>query len=228
MDLGLSIAASGMVAEQVREDQLANDLSNASTPGYKPTEDTQSAFGALLLRTAGQTDGSIDANTEIVGQTPNLTQGPLEVTNEPLDFSISGSGFFAVHTSAGTRYTRDGQFTESAQGYLVDANGNEVLGQSGQPIKVATDGTVPASSLGVFKLAKPVVQGDNLYSGGASGKDSGVVQSGQLEGSGVDAASTMVNMISTLNTYQSGQQAIQAINQTLQEAASQAGSLGGG
>jgi flagellar basal-body rod protein FlgG len=228
MDLGLSIAASGMVAEQVREDQLANDLANASTPGYKPTDDAQSAFGALLLKTAGQTDGTVDANTQITGQSPNLSQGALEVTNEPLDFALTGSGFFAVRTSAGERYTRDGQFTESAQGDLVDANGNQVLSQSGQPIKVAADGTVAASALGVFKVAAPVVQGDNLFAGSSSGKDTGIVESGQLEGSGVNAATTMVGMIASLNTYQAGQQAIQAINQTMQESASATGALSGG
>ena len=49
MDLGLSIAASGMVAEQVRQDQLSNDLANASTPGYKPDESPQHSFGQVLM-----------------------------------------------------------------------------------------------------------------------------------------------------------------------------------
>jgi len=228
MDVGLSIAASGMIAEQVREDQLANDLANASTPGYKPTADVQSAFGTLLLQSQAQTVGSLDTNTEITGQVPNLSQGGLEITNEPLDFAISGSGFFAVHTSTGVQYTRDGQFTQSATGDLVDANGNEVLSQSGQPIKVASDGTVAASALGVFNIPKPVLVGNNLFSGSASGKATGIAQSGVLEGSGVNAATTMVGMIAALNTYQAGQQAIQAINQTMQESASSAGALPGG
>jgi flagellar basal-body rod protein FlgF len=227
MDVGLSIAASGMIAEQVREDQLANDLANASTPGYKPTVDVQSAFGTLLMQSQGQTVGSIDTNTEITDQSPDTAQGGLEVTNEPLDFAISGTGFFGVRTSTGVQYTRDGQFSESAQGDLVDANGNEVLGQNGQPIKVAADGTVAASALGVFNIAKPVVQGDNLFSGSSSGKANGIVQSGSLEGSGVNAATTMVDMIASLNTYQAGQQAIQTINQTMQESASATGSLSG-
>jgi flagellar basal-body rod protein FlgG len=227
MDVGLSIAASGMIAEQVREDQLANDLANASTPGYKPTDDVQSAFGTLLMQSQGQTVGSIDTNTEITGQVPNLSQGGLETTNEPLDFAISGTGFFGVRTASGVQYTRDGQFTQSAQGDLVDANGNPVLSQSGQPIKVAADGTVATSSLGVFNVPKPTIVGDNLFSGAAGGKANGIVQSGALESSGVNAATTMVDMIASLNTYQAGQQAIQAINQTMQQSASAAGALSG-
>ena len=49
MERGLYIAASGMLAEQVRQDQIANDLANASTPSYKPDRAAQSVCGALLL-----------------------------------------------------------------------------------------------------------------------------------------------------------------------------------
>jgi flagellar basal-body rod protein FlgF len=228
MDLGLSIAASGMVAEQVREDQLANDLANASTPGYKPTVDTQTAFGALLLQSQGRSLGAVDTQTQITGQSLNLAQGALQTTGEPLDFAITGTGFFGVRTANGVRYTRDGQFSESASGELTDANGNQVLGQNGQPIKVAADGTVAASALGIFNVPKPLAEGDNLFSGTASGKANGTAESGALESSSVDAATTVVDMIASLNTFQAGQQAIQAINQTLSESASSTGSLGGG
>src|SRR5947208_2957233 len=50
MDRGLYVAASGMLAEQARQDALANDLANASTPGYKADRTTQRAFADLLLR----------------------------------------------------------------------------------------------------------------------------------------------------------------------------------
>ena len=48
MDRGLFIAASGMLAEQVRQDQIANDLANASTAGYKADRTTQQSFGSML------------------------------------------------------------------------------------------------------------------------------------------------------------------------------------
>jgi len=115
----------------------------------------------------------------------------------------------------------------SAQGLLVDSRGEEVLGQSGAPIKVGADGTVPAATLGVFNVPGAVKQGENLYEGAASGQAPGSVRSGVLEESGVDPAKVMVEMMGSLRTFQSGQQAIQAIDQTLQEAASQVGSLTG-
>lgn len=227
MDLGLYIAASGMVAEQVRQDQLANDLANASTPGYKPDESPQRSFGEVLLSNSQGTPavGTVNAGVELGKTYTDMTAGTIQDTGQPLDFAIQGSGFFAVQTAQGVRYTRDGQFTTSAQGTLTNANGNSVLDQSGKPIKVPAGGGVSASALGVFAVPDAAKQGENLYGGTKSSGATGAVRQGALEGSGVDAAKVMVNMITSLRTFQSGQQAIQAIGQTLQQASTQVGSV---
>jgi flagellar basal-body rod protein FlgF len=227
MDLGLYIAASGMVAEQVRQDQLANDLSNASTPGFKPDYSPQHSFGAILLaNTEGGTSvGSVNEGVSLGKAVTNMTPGTLQETGEPLDFAIEGNGFFAVKTAQGVRYTRDGQFTRSAQGVLTDTSGNPVLGAKGAQVKVPATGTVPATAVGVFEVPGAVKQGENLYTGKAAGKASGSVRQGSLEGSSVDTANAMIEMITSLRSFQSGQQAIQSISQTLQEAASQVGSM---
>jgi flagellar basal-body rod protein FlgF len=227
MDLGLDIAASGMVAEQVRQDQLANDLANASTPGFKPDESPQHSFGAVLMANTegGTAIGSVNEGVALGKTFTNMTPGTMQETGEPLDFAIVGDGFFAVKTPQGVRYTRDGQFTTSAQGVLTDTSGDPVLDANGAQIKVGAAGTVPASAVGVFEVPGAVKQGENLYTGTAAGKPSGTVRQGSLEGSGVDAAKIMVEMITSLRSFQSGQQAIQAIGQTLQESASQVGSL---
>ncbi|HEV3034794.1 MAG TPA: flagellar hook-basal body protein [Solirubrobacteraceae bacterium] len=227
MDLGLDIAASGMVAQQVHQDQLSNDLANAATPGFKPDETPQRSFGSMLLANTqgGAVVGSVD-EAVVLGKTyTNMTPGTMQETGEPLDFAIEGSGFFAVNTPQGTRYTRDGQFTTSAAGLLTDANGNPVLDAKGAQIKVGAGGTVPASAIGVFEVPGAAKQGENLYTGTAAGKPTGTVRQGSLEGSGVDGAKVMVEMITSLRTFQSGQQAIQSIAGTLQVAASQVGSM---
>jgi flagellar basal-body rod protein FlgF len=227
MDLGLYIAASGMVAEQVHQDQLANDLANASTPGFKPDETSQHSFGEVLLANTegGGAVGSVDEGVALGKTYTNMTPGSMQETGEPLDFAIEGNGFFAVKTPQGIRYTRDGQFVTSAKGILTDANGDPVLNAKGAQIKVSADGTVAAGALGVFEVPGAVKQGENLYTGTAAGKPSGTVRQGSLEGSGVDAAKVMVEMITSMRSFQSGQQAIQAIGETLQEAASQVGSV---
>jgi flagellar basal-body rod protein FlgF len=227
MDLGLNIAASGMVAEQVRQDQLSNDLANASTPGFKPDETPQHSFGEVLMANTegGAAVGSVNEGVALGKTYTNMTPGTMQETGEPLDFAIEGNGFFAVKTPEGIRYTRDGQFTTSSAGVLTDTSGDPVLDAKGAQIRVSANGTVPAGTVGIFEVPGAVKQGENLYTGTAAGKPSGTVRQGSLEGSGVDAAKIMVEMITSLRSFQSGQQAIQSIGQTLQEAASQVGSL---
>ena len=228
MDSGLYIAAQGMLAEQVRQDQLANDLANASTPGYKSDRATQQSFGSLLLQNTatGQTVGAISTGTRIDKITTDLSPTALQQTGQTLDFGIAGDGFFGVRTAAGVRYTRDGQFSTNTAGFLVDAKGNEVLGQGGGPIRVGTKG-VPASALGVFKVSGAAKQGDNLFSGTAAGRATGVVKQGELEESGVDPVRTMVDMMGSLRAYEASQKAIQSIDETLQKSANSEASLGG-
>jgi flagellar basal-body rod protein FlgF len=227
MDLGLYIAASGMVAEQVRQDQLSNDLANASTPGFKPDETPQHSFGEMLMANTegGAAVGSVNESVALGKTYTNMTPGTMQETGEPLDFAIEGNGFFAIKTPEGIRYTRDGQFTTSSAGVLTDTSGDPVLDAKGAQIRVSANGTVPAGTVGIFEVPGAVKQGENLYTGTAAGKPSGTVRQGSLEGSGVDAAKIMVEMITSLRSFQSGQQAIQSIGQTLQEAASQVGSL---
>jgi flagellar basal-body rod protein FlgG len=230
MDAGLYIAAQGMLVEQVRQNQLANDLANASTPGYKPDRTTQQDFGSLLLSNtqSGQSIGSLSTGLRVGNIVTDLAPGTLNHTGQPLDFGISGTGFFAVQTAQGVRYTRDGQFSASAQGSLVDAQGNQVLSPSGAPIPVSAQGTVPASALGVFNVTGATKQGYNLYTGTAAGRATGTVQQGALEASSVDAVQTMTDMIASLRAYESGQKAISSIDETLQASAQSVGSLGGG
>jgi flagellar basal-body rod protein FlgF len=229
MDTGLYIAASGMLAQQVREDQLANDLSNASTPGYKSDSSVQSAFGAMLLSNTatGQQIGTIDTGVQLGSPVTNLTPQTLSSTNQPLDFGIAGAGFFAVRTAQGVRYTRDGQFQENSKGLLTDGQGDPVLSQNGATITVSAQGTVPASSLGVFNVTNVAKQGDNLYTGSPAGRGTGTVKQGELENSAVDPVMTMTNMISSLQTSQAGENAIQTIDNTMQESAQSVGSLTG-
>jgi flagellar basal-body rod protein FlgG len=229
MDRGLYIAASGMLAEQVRQDQIANDLANAATPGYKADRTTQTTFNSLLLANSvtGQTVGSQSTAVEVGEVTTDFTPQPARDTGEPLDFAIVGEGFFAVQTAGGTAYTRNGQFMADAQGRLVTAQGDPVLGRGGAPIRVGADGTVDPRKLEVVGLRNPRKTGDSLVTGtpaGAAGL--GQVRSGALEGSGANATTAMVDMISSMRAYEAGQKVIQTIDDTLGKASTQVGSLG--
>ena len=227
MDAGLYIAAQGMLAEQVRQNQLSNNLSNASTPGFKPQMAEQQSFDSLLLNNTatGQSIGSIQTGVSIKRVDTDTAPAALHQTGQPLDFGIAGQGYFAVRTGQGVRYTRDGQFSSNAGGDLVDSNGNLVLSQNGAPVRVNARGTVEPGALGVFNVPGASEEGDNLFAGTAQGRATGVAHSGELEDSGVDPISTMTDMIASLRAYQSGQSAIQSIDQTMQEDASSVGSV---
>jgi flagellar basal-body rod protein FlgF len=226
MDRGLYIAASGMLAEQIRQDQIANDLANASTPGYKSDRTTQRTFNDLLLRNSanGATVGPQSTAVQVDRTVTDFTPAPVRDTGEPLDFAVVGEGFFAVQTGQGTRYTRNGQFALDAQGRLVTAQGYAVLDANNQPIASA-NGTVDPRRIGVFALSSPRKEGDSLVTGTPAGAAGGTVRSGALEGSNADAARSMVDMIDSMRAFEAGQKVIQAIDDTLGKAATQVGAV---
>jgi flagellar basal-body rod protein FlgG len=231
MDRGLYIAASGMLAEQLRQEQIANDLANASTPGYKSDRTSQRSFGELLLAntTTGAAVGGSGLAVQVSAIETDFTAQPVRVTGQPLDFAIEGDGFFAVQTERGMRYTRNGQFTVSPQGTLVTALGDQVLDRNGRAIRVGADGRVDRNLLGVVLLANPRKEGDSLVTGTPGGQGiAGQVRSEALEGSGADAARAMVDMIASLRSFEAGQRAITTIDSTLEKAANRVGSVSGG
>jgi flagellar basal-body rod protein FlgF len=228
MDRGLYLAASGMLAEQVRQNQIANDLANASTPGYKADRTTQQSFGQLLLNNSqtGQAIGSQSTAVQVTGEVTDFSPQPVKDTGEPLDFAITGDGFFGLQTANGTRYTRNGQFSADAQGRLVTADGDRVLGRNGRPLTIGADGKVDPRNLGVVLLTNPRKGGDNLVTGTPgrpAGLLAGQVRSGALEGSGADPTQAMVDMIASMRAYESGQKVIQTIDGTLAKASSEVG-----
>jgi flagellar basal-body rod protein FlgG len=238
MERGLYIAASGMLTELIRQDQIAHDLANASTPGYKAERSTQQSFGELLLanRSTGETVGPLGLGAAITGVRTDLTQAPLRETGEPLDVALAGSGFFAVRSPDGVRYTRAGQFALGANGTLTTATGLPVLDDRGQPIVVkggdptiAADGTVSVNGrsiakLGIVDLRNPLKQGDTLFAGTPAGRPAQTaIKQGFLEGSGVQPAQAMVDMMTSMRAFESVQRVIRTIDETLQKGISTGG-----
>jgi flagellar basal-body rod protein FlgF len=227
MQRGLYIAAAGMVSEMARQDLIANNLSNASTPGYKADRAAQRSFGDLMLvnTATGAPVGPLGLGSRIERQVTDMAPAPLRETGEPLDFAIQGDGFFAVQTARGIRYTRNGQFGRAADGSVVDQQGNRVMGQNGAPVRVAAGGTVDPARIGVFAVPNARKVGDGLFQGAAAGRGAGQVRSGALEASGSDPARTMVDMMASLRAFEAGQKVIATIDSTLGKAANQVGGL---
>jgi flagellar basal-body rod protein FlgF len=244
MDRGIYIAASGMLAEQVRQDQIAADLANASTPGYKADRSAEKSFGELLLRNRedGSVVGPLGLGTRVDKVVTSLAQAPLRQTDEPLDVALEGDGFLAIQTPQGVRYTRDGQMVVDAQGRLatasyqqpvLDQTGRPIVVGSGQDVSIAADGTVQSGGravgrLGVFALANAKKFGDNLFTGTPGARPAATqVRQGFLEASGVDAARAMVDMITSLRQFEASQRVIHAIDETLGRGIQAGGPNGG-
>ena len=229
MERGLYIAATGMISEMVRQDQIANDLANASTAGYKSDRSTQRSFGDLLLSNtvSGQPIGALGMGSEIDSIVTDTTPAAIRDTGEPLDFAIQGDGWFGVQTPQGVRYTRNGQFGLSPQGTLIDGMGNPVLGRGGGPVRAKADGTVDPQRVGIFNVTGARKVGDSYVTGAAGGQAQGVVRAGALESSNANPSRTMVDMIASFRAFESGQRVIKTIDETLQKASNSVGSVTG-
>src|SRR3954464_5684015 len=227
MERGLYIAASGMLAEMVRQDQIANDLSNASTPGYKADRATQRSFGDILLANTvdGQTIGPLGLGPRIDTIVTDDSPAPARDTGEPLDFAVVGEGWFRVATPQGVRYTRNGQCALPPQGFLIDGMGNQVMGQGGGPVRAGAGGKVDPRQIGIFTLTAVKKIGNSYVTGAAGGKATGTVRQGALEGSNADPARSMVDMIASFRAFESGQRVIRTIDETLAKASNVVGGM---
>ena len=148
---GAYSALSGMQTRLEELDRIAGDLANIGTPGYKiGRASTQAAerdsFGAAL-------DSAIDVVPGVARI--DFRPGTIATTGRDLDVAIDGTGFFAIETETGERYTRSGNFTRRADGVLATTNGEAVLGDAGQ-IKLGT-GEVRIESDGAVKTGGVVV-----------------------------------------------------------------------
>jgi flagellar basal-body rod protein FlgG len=156
-------AGSGMTAQQLNVDNIAHNLANANTVGYKAR---RAQFQDLLYQTliqpgasAGQqtvvpTGLQLGLGTRAASNEILFTQGNFSATENPLDLVIQGRGFFQVRRPSGElAYTRAGTFHLDRDGNLVTLDGDAVEPQvtipaDAQSISVAADGTVSYSQPG--------------------------------------------------------------------------------
>jgi len=206
-------AATGMAAQQTNVDNIANNLANANTAGFKSR---RAQFQDLLYQSMVQ-PGTASGQQTIVPTGLQLgmgtrassneiifSQGNFSQTSNPLDLVIQGNGFFQVLRPTGDiAYTRDGSFQLDKNGNLVTGSGDPVQPQitipsNAQAINIATDGTVsytlpgqPAAQLaGQMQLA--IFQnpaglnsiGQNLYTPTDASGDPIVANPGGQEGIG--------------------------------------------
>ncbi len=145
---GIYSSASGMIPGVRKQEILANNISNASTPGFKKDmlfvkELTKAQKKAITTRTDWENPMSNKVFTD-------YSQGTFDKTGNPLDLAIDGEGFFTLQLDDGsTVLTRSGSFVVDNTGLLSFPEGAKVMGESGA-INVG-NGNVSVSQTGIVE-----------------------------------------------------------------------------
>jgi flagellar basal-body rod protein FlgG len=246
-------AASGMRAQQMNVDTIANNLANVNTSGYKRS---QVMFQDMLydnVRSPGGAQGGgatvpsgvqMGLGTRMVSISKVFSPGKLQVTNREMDVAIEGEGFFKINLPDGTSaYTRDGAFTRSSEGVMVNSDGYALDGvsafsENATSISISPSGTISETvngattekgTIALYRFANPSglqAKGSNLFEpSGASGTAQegvpgadgfGKLQQGLLETSNVEVVEEMVNLIVAQRAYEMNTKAVQASDEMLQ------------
>ena len=237
MDNASTIALSRVVVQQRALDVAAGNLANTSTPGYKAE---RVVFSDWLSRQSGTDIPAGDRNLAYVQDRATYrdqANGPLEQTGNPLDLALSGNGYFTVSTPRGPRLTRAGRFSLQSDGTIADTDGNTLLDSTGQKLTVsptdtrltvAADGTLSSENgqigkIGVVVPSDPYqmqAEGGRLYAANtptASVTAPQVVQ-GAVEGSNVQAAGELTNLLAIQREFQFATQFVEAEGQREQSA----------
>lgn len=232
-------AAAGMKGQQVRLDTIAANIANTNTVGYKSVRaDFKDALYSAMDNPAGDSEAAnLRAGSGVLlsATTTDCSDGAFLSTGVPMDFALSGNGYFTVETPAGEKlYTRNGNFSVSAENgdsYLVTAQGYYVLDDTGSRIRLpqetesisvtqsgelsTPDGTI--ATLGISGFSNPDgldAAGDTCYretanSGTAAPATGVTVVQGSLEQSNVELAQEMTLLIRAQRAYSLASKALQ-------------------
>lgn len=254
---GLYTAYTGMKNEQKRLDIVANNLANAATVGYKKESVTNQSFDEVL--TIKIRDDSEAYNDRPIGRMnlgvklgevyTNYNQGSIRQTSNTYDMALDGKGFFNIAVSnrfgeVSTKYTRNGSFTMTNDGFIVDKDGNRLLGEGGEIIvpteaaEVIVDESGGVYADGTFIDTILVTDfedydylskfGDTMVEplDGAIETETGArIRQGFTEQSNVNVVTEMVDLINITRTYEANQKVIQSIDKSLDLAANSVGKI---
>jgi len=235
MDRMIYLSMAGAKATMQRQETLAHNLANASTPGFRAE---MTAFRAVPVLGLG-------ASTRVYAleSTPgyNAEPGAVQPTGRNLDVALRGNAWLAVQGLDGTEaYTRAGTLDVDAEGLLITKTGLSVLGDGGPitipanaQVQIAPDGTISAAvgnhkpqSVGKLKLVTPetpLQRGeDGLFrapEGDLSADPNARLQDGALEGSNVSAVETMIAMIAASRQFEQQMKMVHSAQEKEQAAA---------
>lgn len=203
----------------------SHNMSNVSTTGFKRDVTGKNSFDVYMkMDNYYHVPKIVITNNNDIDKHTDFASSSVKVTNNPLNVSLRGNGFFVINTSQGEVYTRNGDFRLDSQGRLVTQDGNVVAGINGEirlttsSPRISHDGVIWEGNNRVGKLAIVNFKPDSLTqlsrqtNGMYSTKttkpivdDTAEVIQGYLEGSNVDGAYEMINTVETLRHFELNQ-----------------------
>ena len=232
-----SIVGSALL-QQRRLELLANNLAQVNTPGYKADIPVFRIYSGTSGVETEQPDSVVIEQSAWKFTHIDFTQGPANLTNNPLDLALNGDGFFVLESPDGPRYTRSGRFTLNGEGQIIAPQGWPVLGQDGAPIQIANvdstsggifinnSGQVIANGevAGQFKIVdfpKPYALEKKGFSSfvpadktlAATTPENTKIQQGYIEGSNVNAIGQMTKLIEISRLYEAYQKMLQSFDE---------------
>lgn len=237
MEMPTYVALSRMDAQSRALDVVADNIANASTPGFKASHAVFSDWLEVQGRIAAAPGGRTVAFTQDRATYRDAQQGPITHTANPFDLAISGEGFFTVNAPQGPRLTRAGRFGPMPDGTLADSEGNPVLDTQGQPIRlppastdvtITADGTVstqsgPVGKIGIVQPTDPnrmQAEGGRLLRADTPTQPvaaPGIIQ-GAVEDSNVQPIVEITRMMTLLREFQFTSQFVQGESDRQQKA----------
>ncbi len=246
----LYLSATNMLVQRKKVDVIANNIANMDTVGFKSDSLISRSFGDMYLERVNDPSnmtggvGPLNTGVHIDELVTSFDEGSLKQTDRSLDFALTGDGFFAISTTAGDRYTRDGNFAINNEGYLVTSDGNRVLGTNGflkidtTNVTVDSNGNITnaeGTNLGALRIVSFADKaglkkaGNNLYvnenNQQAQTAQGVVVRQGSLETSNTDITNETLNMMAASRSFETSQRIVKMIDETLGRAVNDIGKV---
>lgn len=249
----LFTAASGMIIQEKRQSNVANNLANVNTPAFKLQDLITKEKEKVMIQNRDRGNngqiymknlGALSLGAEIDDLAIDFEQGTLQDSDRDLDLALEGEGFFKIQWSdMQIGYTRNGQFKLNSEGYLINQEGKRVLAQNNEPIfisdrkvSIGNDGTIFLDGDDEYQLDIVTLNTvDNLKVIGSGiylvdnaqevqTEDTKVYQN-KLESSNINPLEEMVKMIEISRTFESNQKVLQAIDEMMSKSVNSIGKV---
>lgn len=214
------IAAQILARAENRAEIAAQNITNASTPGYR----RRIPFGEMVGPAGSQAGQPVGQSA--MNASADFRAGQLVQTGNPTDIAIAGDGFFAVRGGESILYTRQGQFRRDGEGRLATAAGLILQSVDGgdvtvgdRPFEVAADGIVTSGGAPLAHIALVDFEDRGLLAAAEGGAFSAgdaapvpverpVLRQGMIESSNVNMGDEMVRMMEAVRRAETGQRLV--------------------